>query len=223
MINQVPVWVHIAFITSILFSLYYFFISNGKPWKIIGIVIGYGVIQSVLALGGFFLDSEAIPPRFLFVLVPIMVFISIGLSSKGMSWALESRNLKISTFIHTVRIPVEIVLHQLFIAGMAPQLMTFEGRNFDILIGITAPIVGYLYLKEKVRKKFMIGWNIAGLFFVMFIVVNAVLSIDTPIQQFGFDQPNKAVLYFPYVLLPAIIVPIVIYTHVTDLVKLSKS
>ena len=100
--------------------------------------------------------------------------------------------------------------------------MTFEGRNFDILIGIIAPIIGYYVTKGLIKRKSLIMWNAIGLFFVLFIVVNAVLSIEGPFQVFAFDQPNKAVNYFPYVLLPAVIVPIVIYTHISDILILIK-
>lgn len=222
MINQLPLWAELMFLLSVLFSLFYFYVSNAKPSKMLLLIIVYGTIQSLLSYSGFYLVQETTPPRFLLVLVPLVLCILIGLLPISLRWVSQARNLKISSFIHVVRIPVEIVLHQLFIAGLIPQLMTFEGRNFDILVGISAPIIGFLYLKEKVGKKFMITWNIIGLFFVLFIVINAVLSIETPLQQFAFDQPNKGVLYFPYVLLPVIIVPIVIYTHITDIIKLLR-
>ncbi len=61
---------------------------------------------------------------------------------------LSKRDVRLSTFLHTVRLPIEIILFKLYLNKMIPQLMTFEGRNFDIVIGITAPIVGYLYLKK---------------------------------------------------------------------------
>jgi hypothetical protein len=38
-----------------------------------------------------------------------------------------------------------------------------------------------------------------------------------PAQQLNFDQPNRAVLYFPYVWLPAIVVPIVLFSHLAAL------
>ena len=105
---------------------------------------------------------------------------------------------------------------------MVPKLMTFEGRNFDILIGISAPIMGWLFFKKKVNKSMMLAWNIIGLCFVLFILVNGILSAELPFQQFGFEQPNRAVNYFPFVLLPATIVPIVIWTHLSDIFQLGR-
>jgi hypothetical protein len=47
-------------------------------------------------------------------------------------------------------------------------------------------------------------------------------NTELPFQQFGFAQPNRAVNYFPYVLLPDTIAPIVIWTHISDIIKLRK-
>jgi len=117
---------------------------------------------------------------------------------------------------------MEIVLLQLFIHKMIPELMTFEGRNFDIIMGITAPIIGFLYLKKWLRKKGLLVWNIIGLCLILFILLNGLLSAELPFQQFGFEQPNRALAYFPFVLLPATVVPIVIWTHLTDIIKLIR-
>lgn len=134
---------------------------------------------------------------------------------------LSKRDVRLSTFLHTVRLPIEIILFKLYLNKLIPQLMTFEGRNFDIVIGITAPIVGYLYLKKRISKIKLIAWNIIGIFFVCFILINGILSSELPFQQFAFDQPNRAVNFFPFTLLPAVIIPIVIWTHITDIIKLS--
>ena len=65
-------------------------------------------------------------------------------------------------------------------------------------------------------------WNIIGLILVLFIMIIGTLSADIPFQQFGFDQPNRGLQYFPFILLPALIVPLVIYAHITDIIKLKK-
>lgn len=222
MLQQVSIWVTTLFLISTAFTLWYFYRINAKPLKIILLLIGYAIVQSFIARNEFYLNTTAIPPRFLFVLLPLIFMIVIGMMPFGKRWFQKSRDIQRSAFIHTVRVPVEIVLHQLFLVGAIPELMTFEGRNFDIIIGITAPLVGFLYLKGMVGDKFLLGWNIVGLFFVLFIVVNAILSLPVPFQQFGFDQPNRAVFYFPYILLPVIIVPVVIYTHLSDIIILLK-
>ncbi len=61
-----------------------------------------------------------------------------------------------------------------------------------------------------------------GLILIFTIVTLSILSSELPIQQFGFDQPNVAILYFPFVLLPAFVVPLVIISHLASLRQLIR-
>ncbi|MFI5134841.1 MAG: hypothetical protein ACHQD9_03205, partial [Chitinophagales bacterium] len=127
---------------------------------------------------------------------------------------LDGLDGKILTYLHTIRIPVEIVLYLLFLHKQIPQLMTFEGRNFDILSGISAPFVAYFgYNKQKLSTTFLLTWNFICLALLINIVINAVLSAPFPFQKFGFDQPDVAVLYFPFTWLPCCVVPVVLLSH----------
>jgi hypothetical protein len=222
MITALPNWIEILFLGIWLLTIVLFYYSNSKPKKLTVLLIFWSVINSILAYTGFYNDTESIPPRFALVLVPSIALIVYGLLAKQRNWIYEQRNTKISTFLHAIRLPIEVVLLELFIHKMVPELMTFEGRNFDIIIGASAPIIGFLFLKNIVSKKGLLIWNVIGLLFVTFILFNGLLSAELPFQQFGFEQPNKAVMYFPFVLLPAVIVPIVIWTHLSDIIKLLK-
>jgi hypothetical protein len=155
-------------------------------------------------------------------MIPIGILFIFALLPKQINRMIEKRNSILSTFLHTIRIPMEIVLFYLFTYKMLPELMTFEGRNFDILVGLSAPIIGFMMIRQKISKQGLLIWNIIGLCFISFIFVNGLLSAELPFQQFGFDQPNRAVTFFPYILLPAVVVPIVMYTHITDIIKLIR-
>ena len=222
MIDNLPFWIDVLFIIACILTLLFFYYANGKPLKVtLGIAL-WCIGHSVLALNGFYQITDSIPPRFGLDLVHSTLFIVFGLLPKQQNWLLEKRNMIISTLLHIVRIPVEIVLFGLFLNEMIPELMTFEGRNFDIVMGIMAPVVAFLIFKKRISKKVLLAWNVIGLFLVTFILVNGILSAELPFQQFAFDQPNRGISYFPYVLLPATVVPIVIWTHLSDILVLLK-
>lgn len=222
MIDHLPIWVNLLFIIVVVLTIALFFCANGRSKRLLIIIFLCTVIQSLIAYSGFYLNVDAMPPRFLIAMLPAICLIIYGLQDHQKEWILARRNSVLSTILHTIRIPVEIVLLYLFIDGMIPELMTFEGRNFDIIAGITAPIIACLMMRGKISKKVQLVWNMAGLFLILFILINATLSAELPIQMFGLDQPNRAVFYFPFVLLPSIVVPIVIYSHITEIIKLKR-
>lgn len=220
MIDNLPNWINILFLLTTVATIVIFYFANNKPNKLILVLIAWSIAQSILAYNDFYQNNDAVPPRFALVLIPSTLLIIWGLMAKNRTWILESRNIKISTFLHVIRIPMEIVLLYLFIYKMIPELMTFEGRNFDIVAGITALIIGLFNLKGKVSYQLLFAWNVFGLILILFILINGLLSAELPFQQFGFDQPNRALNYFPFILLPAVVVPLVVYTHISDMIKL---
>ena len=222
MIEGLPNWINLLFLLTAGATILLFYYANGKRRGLLFMLIAWSVVQSFLALSGFYQLTDTFPPRYILVLFPATIFIMVGLMPGYRTGLLRDRNRVLSTFLHAVRVPVEIVLLFLFVYKMVPELMTFEGRNFDILAGLTAPVIGLLVLKKRAGNGFLIAWNTASLCLVSFILVNGLLSAELPFQQFGFEQPNRAVNFFPFVLLPAVIVPIVLYTHLTDLILLLK-
>jgi hypothetical protein len=102
--------------------------------------------------------------------------------------------------------------------------MTFEGRNFDILSGLTAPIIYFLAFRNgRVNRPLLVVWNIAALGLLINIVTIAILSYKSPLQKLAFDQPNVAITYFPFIWLPTIVVPLVLFCHLAALWKLPKN
>ncbi|NHF61429.1 hypothetical protein FK220_018900 [Flavobacteriaceae bacterium TP-CH-4] len=222
MIEHLPLWITLLFLLTLGATVWLFYLANGKRRMFAGFIVLWSFAQGMLAYVGFYQETDTTPPRFALVLLPVTLLLIYGMLPKQRNWIFTHRNTQISTFLHTIRVPVEIVLWQLYLYGAIPELMTFEGRNFDILAGLTAPVVGYFYGTDRQSKKGLLWWNVAGLALVSFILFNGILSAELPFQQFAFDQPNRGITFFPFVLLPATIVPLVIYTHLTDILKLRR-
>jgi hypothetical protein len=104
-----------------------------------------------------------------------------------------------------------------------PIEMTFEGYNFDVFSGLSAlPMALFAFQNNEIKRTLLLLWNIVCLALVCAIVAIAILSIATPIQVFGFDQPNVGVLKFPFGWLPAFIVPVVLFSHIVAIKRLLK-
>ncbi|MGB0524745.1 MAG: hypothetical protein ACPGJS_17360 [Flammeovirgaceae bacterium] len=178
------------------------------------------LLVSGVSLTGFFYNFN-LPPR-LFLLFIGIFGISFGLTfSKQFTTLLASIPPSWLMHIQFFRVPVEIMLWILFLEGIAPQQMTFEGQNWDILAGITAPVFGYFCFKEGGwGRKVAIWWNIGGLALLANIITVAILSLPTPFRVFMNEPTNTMVAKFPMVLLPAVLVTVALAMHLFSLRQL---
>lgn len=193
--------------------------------KIALLLVVWLIVQAVLTIKEVYSsDTTSLPPKILlFGILPlILAIIIIFATHKGRKFV-DSLPLFHLTCLHIVRIPVELVLFWLFLHKAVPGLMTFEGRNFDIVAGITAPFIAYLGLKKsKPYPGMLLVWNFISLGLLLNIVVNAFLSAPSPLQQFAFDQPNVAILHFPFSWLPTFVVPVVLFSHLASIRQLMR-
>jgi hypothetical protein len=221
--ENLPGYISILFILTTLLTFLFLYKATIYSKSVIVITLLWLMLQSIISLTGFYKVTNVMPPRFLLLLMPPVAFIVIMFLTQRGRRAIDGFNVKLLTLLHVVRIPVEIGLYLLFLHKTVPQIMTFEGRNFDILCGLTAPVVFYFgYIKKALGTKTMITWNIICLLLLINIVVTALLSAPFPSQKFGFDQPNVALFYFPFVWLPCFIVPAVLFAHLVALRRLIK-
>jgi len=224
MLTGIPIYVTVIFIATVLLTLYLFVTSTKNKIIVLVTCLAWLGIQGLIASSGFYQITNSIPPRFALAVVPALLLIILFFVTRGGKKFIDNINLRTITLLSVVRIPVELVLYWLFVTKAIPQLMTFTGRNFDILAGITAPIMYFACFKNThiSNRKLLLTWNIISLLLLLNIVINAVLAAPFPFQQFAFDQPNIAILYFPFVWLPSFIVVIVFFSHLISIRRLTR-
>ena len=221
MIPNLPMVLNVLFIATTLLAVFLFYKATNRSGMTLIILFAWLIVQAAIALTGFYEVMTGFPPRFALLAGPaVLVIIIVFISAKGRAW-LDGLDTKTLTLLHIVRIPVELTLYWLFLQKTVPQIMTFAGRNYDIIAGLTAPLVYYFgYIKNSFGKTALLVWNILCLGLLFNIVITAVLSAPTSFQQFGFEQPNTAILYFPFVWLPCCVVPLVLLAHLVCIRKL---
>ena len=221
--ENLPVYISIIFGLTTILTAWLFYKAAGNSKPVLLIILIWLVVQALIAGSGFYTVTDTLPPRFLLlVLPPLLGITGLFMSPKGRKF-IDGLDLKRLTILHIIRIPVEIVLFFLFTYKAIPELMTFEGRNFDILSGITAPVIFYFaFVRKQLSRKIILIWNVICLGLLVNIVSNAILSAPFPFQQFAFDQPNIAVLYFPFIWLPSCVVPLVLLSHLAAIRQLSN-
>jgi hypothetical protein len=224
-VETLPLTLSVAFVllTSLASWLFYQAAPQARLTRYI--LVAWLALQAALSLHGFYSVAPATlpPPMLLAVLPPLLVNMGLLLTPQGRSY-LQRLQLDKLTLLHTIRLPVEIGLLALYRYHVVPQLMTFEGRNWDLLAGLSAPVFYYLIFRRKLLgPNVLLGWNILCLCLVLNILGQAILSVPGPLQQFAFEQPNIAVLYFPFIWLPSCIVPLVLLAHTAAFYQLLQA
>lgn len=184
-------------------------------------LLGWLSLTALLAHKDFFLDLDFRPPK----LFPFVGFFVIGgillLFFKKTRSILLKMPITSLTYLHIIRVPVEIVLFWLFLEGKVAKDMTFEGMNYDILSGITAPFAALFLVGKKSKSRVgAIIWNLVAMGLLFNIVIRAIMATPYFFDPNVFDAPNVAVLYSPFVWLPTFIVPCVFLAHIISLYQL---
>lgn len=212
--ENLPLYVSIIFVFTTCLTLFIFYKVANHSKPALGIILIWLIAQSILVYRGFYTVTDTLPPRFVMLIAPPLLFIVVLFFTASGKRFIDNLNLKYLTLLHTIRVLVELVLFWLFLHKTVPEIMTFEGRNFDIISGLTAPIIFYFgFVKKTLSKKILLLWNFICLGLLINIVTIAILSAPFSFQKLAFDQPNIALLYFPFIWLPCCIVPVILFSH----------
>lgn len=194
--------------------------TNSNPRIIAFSALGLGtwlLFTAGVAYTPFLWQLDAKPPRIFLLVAPTLLGLAVFARSKKAGELLNALSPSWIVGFQAFRIAMEIILWQLFLAGIIPVQMTFEGRNFDILVGLTAPIVAWLMARKKMPRTALIVWNWVSLAILLNIVIVAVLSTPVPFRVFMNEPANTVILSFPFVWLPTVVVPIAFLGHIASL------
>jgi hypothetical protein len=216
-------YIDLVFVGTAFLTVWLLYKATGFSKSVIVVTLAWLVLQAVVGLSGFYTVTTGGPPRLALLLAPPLVFILLLFIVPGGRQFVDGLDVRLLTLLHLVRIPVELTLYWLYLHKAVPQAMTFEGRNFDVFSGLTAPLVWYFgFVKPRLSKRVLIGWNVVCVILLANIAVTAVLSGSPFWQRFGFEQRNIALFYFPFVWLPCFIVPVVLLAHLAAIRQLGK-
>ena len=201
-----------------------FYRATRRSRTALAIVVSWVVLQTVLSLSGYYKITLSVPPRILLLILPPVICIIILFVSANGRQFIDRLNPATLCLLFVIRVPVELVLYSLFLNNQVPEEMTFAGGNYDIFSGLTAPFIYfYGFERKQLNKKIIIIWNIICMGLLVSVVIRAILATPSSFQQIAFNQPNIAILSFPYALLPAVIVPLVLFSHLVILKRLWPS
>lgn len=172
------------------------------------------LVTAGVAHAGLLSDFSSRPPKlFLVPFAGVALALVVGLGSLGRR-AIERLPLWWIVLLQGFRFPLELVMHRAYEEGVMPVQMSFSGRNFDIVTGITAFVVAFLLYRGALPRWALQLWNVMGFGLLLNVVIIAILSLPTPFRAFPNDPPNVWVTRAPFVWLPAVLVMTALLGHV---------
>jgi hypothetical protein len=184
----------------------------------VAVMLGWLTYAAIIAIVAPRLGVPAGQPRVIFYLVPVALFVLLALvrgePARRIAVAIPTAVLIGAQSFRTI---VELFIHGFAQDGLIARTLTFEGANFDILVGLSAPIAAWLYVSGRLSSRGAIAWNAFGLALLANIVARALLSAPGPLQVLDADVPNRAFGMFPYALVPGFLAPLALILHVLSI------
>jgi hypothetical protein len=184
------------------------------PAALLGMFAAFIALPGVLASRGVLDRYDPLPaPALLLLLGLTLLTVAIVMSPLG---ARLAAGIGLGTIVafQAFRVPVELLLHRLHAEGIVPVQMTYEGRNFDIVTGVTGLVLGAWLLRSKaVPRGLVLAWNVLGLVLLANIVIVAMFSTPVSFRRFVESPPHTLPSTFPYIWLPSFLVQVALASH----------
>ncbi len=190
-----------------------------------GAIALWTIYVFALSVTGFF-KTFTLPPRFpIFLIFPLFLFMGVFLYRIRNSEFLKALPKSWAVYFQSFRIFVELLFAISFAAGILHREVTLHGYNYDILIGLTAPIIAYLaFNKQIISEKIVLIWNFVGLGVLTIVVILFFTTTFFP-SVWGETTTwvNPEFATFPYTLVAGFLMPIAVFMHVLSIIQLRGS
>ena len=159
------------------------------------------------------LRNFELPPRIpLMVVIPATLLIILIVNRKFMKKALETIPLYLPIALQSFRIFVELLIYATYQKGIFPQRATFEGLNFDILVGISAIFISIAAFKGFIKNRGMLIWNLTSMCILLLTVYSFISTYY--FSDFSSSGIGYQFVEFPYLLLASVLLPTAVFLHV---------
>jgi len=184
------------------------------PWLIyVGWISYTGVVRNLSR-----------PPGTVLIVLPavaILILLFWRLQSPAGVTAVLAFPLWVILGTQFFRVGVELFLHELWTAGIVPKMLTFEGANFDVYVGGTAPLIAWLSTRGRLGLKAALVWNVFGVVILANVVGRAILTTPA-LHAIHTEVPNLMFGTFPFTFIPGFFVPLAITLHLLAFISIRR-
>jgi hypothetical protein len=148
--------------------------GSGQPCRFLSLLaatskpLGVGVLVWLAVTGlagwlGLVRDFQRLPPPMFVLLLAAVVLTVVTAMSRVGSRLVAEAGIVWLIGLQAFRIAVEVFLDWCHRVNLVPLQMTFEGRNWDIVSGVSAVGLAWLAAKGLAPRWLILLWNCVGL------------------------------------------------------------
>jgi hypothetical protein len=204
----------VALMTAFVVAMIDGYINRRVALGVLAGLVVWFLYAGLMAYFGILANSQMRPPGIAFIVGPVLLFlIFVIVRPSASAQGVLAFPLWLILGTQCFRVGVELFLHQLWIEGLIPKMMTFAGANIDIYIGLSAPLIAWLSIRERWGLKLAGAWNILGLLALLNVVTRAVLTAPGPLHLIHSEVTDRMIGTFPFLLIPGFFVPLAMVLH----------
>ena len=185
------------------------------------VLFGWLALALFLAGKGIFRSAinQQVPYIALAIGIPILVGALLVRGSKQVREIVASvpQSQLVAFQFYRVIGAIFLVLHA---GGQLPGLFALPAGYGDLLVGLTALLIGTRYASND---QLVTLWNWFGIGDLVVALATGFLSSPSRFQMFSLDAPDFLIGSFPLVMIPIFAVPLSIVLHLASLTKMSPS
>jgi hypothetical protein len=205
----------VAMMAAIVVGLVARYLNGRTAFRVLAGLSAWFIYAGLMGYFGVLKNTAMRPPGTAFLLVPVLFFLFLFIVRfSANARIILAFPLWIILGAQCFRVGVELFLHQLWIGGLVPKMLTFEGANVDIYIGASAPVIAWLSTRGRLGLKLALAWNVLGLLALTNVVTRAVLTSPGPFNEIHAEVPNRMFGTFPFMFIPGFFVPLAVTLHV---------
>jgi hypothetical protein len=207
----------VALMTAVIVLLIARYENIRFAFGILAALCAWFIYVGVLGHLGVIANAAMFPLGIALIFVPVVAFLVLFIvrvrSSAGAHLALAFP-LWALIGMQAFRVGVELFIHQLWIEGLVPKMLTFAGANVDIYIGASALVIAWLSMRGRWGQRLALLWNVLGLLSLANVLARAILTAPGPLNLIHAEVPNRMIGTFPFMFIPGFFVPLAVVLHV---------
>lgn len=167
----------------------------------------------LMSYSGLVSNTALRPPGIVYVAFPAVLFVLVVFAfSRAGARMTSAFPLWVVIGMQTFRIGVELLLHRLYLDGLAPRMVTYQGGNMDIWIGLSAPLIAWIATRGHWGERLALGWNVAGLLALANAITLGALTAPG-LNLIHAEVPNVAIGAFPFTYIAGFFAPLAMALH----------